>query len=98
MNFDYYRIFYYAARYKNFTQAAAALMSSQPYVTRVIHNLEHELGCRLFVRSNRGISLTPEGERLYRHVALALEELQAGEAELSSHLSLQGGDSFHRGQ
>lgn len=94
MNFDYYRIFYYAAKYKNFTQAAAVLLSSQPNVTRVINALEHELDCRLFVRSNRGISLTPEGERLYRHVSVAFEELQAGEAELTRSLSLQSGTIY----
>ena len=35
-------------------------MSNQPNVTRAIHNLESQLGCRLFIRSNRGAELTPE--------------------------------------
>ena len=29
-NFEYYKIFYYVAKYKNLTQAADALMTSQP--------------------------------------------------------------------
>ena len=72
VTYDYYRIFYYAAKYKSFSQAATILMSNQPNVTRAIHNLESQLGCRLFIRSNRGAELTPEGERLYSHVAIVL--------------------------
>ena len=60
VTYDYYRIFYYAAKYKSFSQAATILMSNQPNVTRAIHNLESQLGCRLFIRSNRGAELTPE--------------------------------------
>lgn len=84
ITYDYYRIFFYVAKYKNFTQAAHALMSSQPNVTRAMNNLEHELGCRLLIRSNRGITLTPEGEKLYARVANAHFQLQAAEEELTS--------------
>ena len=47
-NFEYYKIFYYVAKYENLTKAATALKTSQPAVTRTIHKLEGELGCRLF--------------------------------------------------
>ncbi len=89
--YDYYRIFYYAAKYRSFTRAAEILLSSQPNVTRAMNNLEQELGCRLFVRSNRGIALTPEGERLYGHVRIAWEQLLAGEYELSRERRLESG-------
>lgn len=91
INFDYYRIFYYVAKYKNFTQAADALMNNQPNLTRCIKNLENELGCVLFVRSNRGASLTPEGEKLYKYISVACERIQAGEQALSLDKSLQSG-------
>ncbi len=39
---DYYRIFYYVAKYRNFTRAADVLLTSQPTVTRTIKNLESE--------------------------------------------------------
>ncbi|MBC8535101.1 LysR family transcriptional regulator [Feifania hominis] len=91
VNFEYYRIFYHVAKYKNLTQAAAALMSSQPNITRVINILERELGCRLFIRSNRGVRLTAEGEQLYSRVAAACEQLQLGEAELAQSMSLESG-------
>ena len=94
VNYEYYRCFYYVAKYKNLTRAASAMMSSQPNVTRVMHNLEHELGCRLIIRSNRGIALTEEGEQMYRHVAAAFEHLQQGEELLTHSGSLQAGSVY----
>ncbi|MGN1084128.1 MAG: LysR family transcriptional regulator [Lachnospiraceae bacterium] len=91
ISYDYYRIFYYVAKYGNFTQAAEALMNNQPNITRTIKNLESELGCTLFVRSNRGVTLTPEGERLYVHISAAMEHIQAGEEEISLERTLQKG-------
>ncbi len=89
--YDYYRIFYYVAKYKSFTGAANILLNSQPNITRAMNNLEHELGCRLFLRSNRGVTLTPEGEKLYAHVRIAQEQLQAGEYELAREKKLESG-------
>lgn len=86
-----YRIFYMTAKYRSFTQAAGALGNSQPNITRAVKKLESDLGCKLFLRSNRGVRLTPEGERLYAHVALAMEHLRAGEDELTSRQGLQRG-------
>ena len=91
LSYDSYRVFYYAAKYQSFTQAAGMLDSNQPNVTRTIRNLEAALGCKLFVRSNRGVRLTPEGEKLYGHVSLAFDHIQAGEAELAANQSLQSG-------
>lgn len=91
INYDYYRIFYYVAKYGNFTQAANILLNNQPNITRSIKKLENELGCTLFVRSNRGATLTPEGEKLFAHVSVAVEQLRAGEEELSRDKSLQSG-------
>ena len=59
ITFDYYRIFYFVAKYKSFTKAAEVLQNSQPNISRCMGNLEQELECKLFMRSNRGIILTP---------------------------------------
>lgn len=91
ITYDYYRIFYYVAKYKSFSRAAEVLMSNQPNITKFINNLEHQLGCRLFVRSNRGVTLTPEGQKLYGHVAVAYRQLHAAELELAGDSSLQSG-------
>ena len=41
ISYDSYRVFYYAAKYRSFSQAAAALYSNQPNVTRMILSLIH---------------------------------------------------------
>ena len=91
IHYDSYRIFYYVAKYRSFTQAAAMLLCNQPNVTRTIKNLESDLGCALFIRSNRGVRLTPEGERLYEHVRIAVEHIEAGEREIALDRSLSQG-------
>lgn len=91
VSYDYYRIFYYVAKYKSFTQAANILLSNQPNVSRAISNLERELGCRLFARSNRGVTLTTEGQYLYNHVMVAYRQLIAAEEELANVKNLQHG-------
>lgn len=90
-NYDYYRIFYYVAQYKSFSRAAEILENNQPNITRCMNNLENELGCKLFVRTNRGVTLTPEGTRLYEHVAVAFEQIEVAEKEISMDNSLESG-------
>ena len=91
VNQDYYRLFYYVCRYRSLTKAANILQMSQPNMTRGLNRLEAQLGCKLLVRSTRGVTLTPEGEALYAHVAIAQEQLLAGENELEGITSLQTG-------
>ena len=82
ITYDYYRMFYYVATYQSFSKAAKILMSNQPNITRFINNLENQLGCKLFVRSNRGVQLTQEGRKLYQHVSVAYQHLHMAEVEL----------------
>lgn len=91
VNFEYYRIFYYVAKYSNFTKAAHALNNSQPNITRAMNCLEHEVNCTLFIRTNRGVYLTPEGERLYTRVSAVMMQLQLAEEELSDSVGLEHG-------
>ncbi len=91
ISYDYYRVFYYVAKYKSFTGAAKALLNNQPNVTRMMKKLEGELGCTLFARHRHGIKLTPEGEKLYAHVSVAFEHILCGEEEIARDKSLQSG-------
>ena len=94
INYEYYRIFYYAAKCGNLTRAAGLLRANQPNLTRAIKNLEAELGCPLFSRTNRGMLLTPEGEALYRHIRVAFAEIEAGEAAVTQSRRLERGTVF----
>lgn len=91
VSYDYYRYFYYVAKYGNISQAAKLLLNNQPNVTRIIKNLESALGCTLFVRNRHGVTLTPEGEKLFAHIRIAFEHIEAGEEELSLEKTLQKG-------
>ena len=91
---DSYRIFYYVAKCGNVSKAAKLLLSNQPNLTRTIKKLEAELHCPLFSRSNKGMKLTPEGERLYEHIRIAMEHIEAGESEILSSRNLENGTVF----
>lgn len=91
ISYDYYRIFYYVAKYRSFTKAAHVLLNSQPNITRAVKNLESGLGCSLFFRTKKHVSLTPEGEKLFAHIQVAFDHIQAGEEELSQENQLQRG-------
>lgn len=91
ISYEYYHIFYYVAKYQSLTQAAEVMHNNQPNISRTMKLLEHEMGCRLMIRSNRGISLTPEGERLYSHIKIAVEQIQSAEEYLMKSTGLQQG-------
>ena len=89
ISYDYYRVFYYVAKYGSLSRAAEILHGSQPNITKFMNNLESQLGCRLLLRSNKGVALTPEGAKLYEHVQIAYAQLREAENELTGfgHLS-----------
>ena len=49
---------------KTISGAAKQLHVSQPTLSKQLKELEEELGVTLFIRGNRQIQLTPEGEYL----------------------------------
>ncbi|OXY82633.1 LysR substrate-binding domain-containing protein [Oceanimonas doudoroffii] len=76
-----------AARYQSFTQAADELCVTQAAVSRQIRLLEEELGCVLFNRSHKAVTLTPDGRKFQRAVTAALELLASSASELKIHRS-----------
>ena len=57
----------------------------------MMKKLEEEIGCSLFIRQRHGVSLTPEGEKLYSHVSVAFEHIFAGEQEIARDRGLETG-------
>lgn len=62
---DTLRAFEAAARLGSFSAAAEALSLTHGAISRQIAKLEQWLGLKLFRREARGVSLTPDGDRLY---------------------------------
>ena len=55
-------------------EAARALFRSQPRLSSAMKELEEEIGVRLFLRTNRGIALTPEGEEFIGYARQVVEQ------------------------
>lgn len=91
-SFDLYKVFFITARSGSITAAAKKLFVTQPTVTHSIHMLENELECQLFTRGKRGVTLTPEGNILYKHIEIAWKEFQLAESELSKMKKLETGE------
>ena len=87
-NLSSYRIFYAVANNRNISRAAKELYISQPAISKSIQKLEDNLDVKLFERSSRGVTLTPEGELLYKHVKSAFETLAIGEDRLRRSIAL----------
>lgn len=64
------------AECRNITEAAEKLFISQPSLSAAIHNLESEMGVTAFVRSNKGVSITREGEELLSFARNLLEQAE----------------------
>lgn len=90
-NLEYYKIFYYAAKYGSMTAAAEKLCLTQPTVSSTIKKLEDQLGTELFVRNKKGVTLNAEGRILWNRVEPACNFLLAGEQELEEIRSLRRG-------
>lgn len=92
VSLDYYKVFYYVAKIGNITQAAQALYLTQPTVSHTVRLLEQELGCVLFLRSQKGVTMTPEAQKLYLHISAAYEHIEKAEAELLAARNFQTGE------
>ncbi len=91
-NLEYYKVFYYVAECKSLTLAAARLSISQPAVSQSVRQLEQEVGAKLFVRTSKGVKLTPEGELLFSYVSKGYEQIEMGEKKLAQMMNLELGE------
>lgn len=71
------------ARHGSFVAGSKALGMSPSAASKSIARLEDELGVRLFQRTTRSVSLTPEGQRFVAGAGPLLDDLDALAAELA---------------
>jgi len=89
---DNYNIFYEVAKCQNITKASENLFISQPAVSQSIKKLEENLGATLFVRSKKGMELTPIGQKIFEKIELALFNLAAAEQLVDEENGLLRGE------
>jgi DNA-binding transcriptional LysR family regulator len=79
------------ARQASFSKASKKLHLSQPTLSKVIKNLEEELGVTLFDRSTRRMHLTHAGEILLHHANNLMKSMEALHAELTDLSQMKKG-------
>lgn len=84
------KYFLAVAREQNMTEAANVLHVTQPTLSRQIADLERELGCTLFVRTNRSTTLTTDGMRLRQRAEEILQLVQQTEDEMGTKREIAG--------
>ncbi len=57
-------------------EAAKAMFISQPSLSASVKDLEDEIGIEIFIRSNRGISLTPEGKEFLGYARQVVQQYE----------------------
>ncbi|CAG9232239.1 LysR family transcriptional regulator [Paraburkholderia sabiae] len=84
-------VFVRAAETRSFAEAGRQLGISASAVGKAISRLETRLGARLFHRSTRSITLTPEGAQFLTRCQRIVEEIEAAESELAlAHAAPRG--------
>lgn len=79
-------VFVHAVRTGSLSGSARHLKLTPMSATRRLAALENEMGVRLFQRTSRSISLTPEGEEFLPFAVEMLETQEAARASISSSL------------
>lgn len=80
-NSDYnkYKVFYAVAECNSFSKAVEVLHISQPAISYAIKELEGQLNTKLFIRENRQIKLTDDGEKLMYYLRRAFNDINIAE-------------------
>jgi DNA-binding transcriptional LysR family regulator len=90
MNLRFLETFVWVARLKSFRLTAEKLFSTQASVSSRIAALEDELGTRLFLRDSKGVSLTPEGQRVLAYAEQMIDTLQALKRSIGDASKVRG--------
>lgn len=86
------KAFHYVAKHGGFSRAAEALFLTQPAISEQVRKLEQDHDLLLFQRERKRVSLTPEGEQLYRYTKQYFEIEDQIEDYLSESKAVLDGD------
>lgn len=80
------------ARKEHVTKAAEELHVAQSAVSRQIHQLEEELGVKLFAQKGRNLQLTPVGQLFLKRAEVILSDLERAVIEIHEFLDPEKGE------
>lgn len=86
------RYFIETVRRDSFTQAAQALNVTQSTISKMVRQLEAEIGSPLLIRQTRGVRLTDVGRVVYEQGQHALGAMQGLQRELADLTRLHSGE------
>ena len=76
MNLEQFRYIKEVVQCRSISKAAKQLFLTQPTISNAIHNFEEEVGYKVFRRSNQGVELTEDGEKLMGSIDIILHEVE----------------------
>lgn len=82
MDISLAKTFLEIVRSGSFIAASEKLHVTQTTVTARIHNLEGQLGCKLFIRNRSGANLTPDGEKFIEHATKMVQIWESAKRDL----------------
>ncbi len=91
MDWDKLKIFYSVAEAGSFTSATVNLNLSQSAISRQIQSLEEDLKVKLFERHARGLTLTENGEYVYKTAHEVISKLKEVETSLGDQKNKPSG-------
>ncbi len=91
MDWDKLKIFHAVAEAGSFTSATVNLNLSQSAISRQIQSLEEDLKVKLFERHARGLTLTENGEYLYKTAHEVISKLKEVETSLGDQKNKPSG-------
>ena len=73
------KVFHTIAKEESIAKASRILYMTPQGISKIVKNLEAEMGCRLFTRNKSGMQLTESGRRFLEYADKDIERLLSGE-------------------
>lgn len=91
MDIHHLTYFLEVARCKSFTKAAQNLYITQPTISKMIKNIEEELGVVLFERLGKSVELTDAGQAIFRQTQNIVTSVESLASELDDIRQIRRG-------
>ena len=91
MDIRHLQYFLEVARHNSFTKAAESLYITQPTISKMVRNLEEELGVELFERLGKRVVLTDAGWVLYSQAEVMVKSFESMTVHIHELMELKKG-------